>query len=158
MEKTVFLFLLSFIFPSSKKLLLYLLNIYLSTLSIWSTYVCACGIYLLLTCLLEKEMATHSSVLAWRIPGMGEPGGLPSMELHRVGHGWSDLASWHVYDVTFWFCIILALSTDSLWASRVAHQVKNLPAMQEMQETQIQTLGWEDPLEESRATQYTILA
>ena len=35
---------------------------------------------------LEKEMATHSSVLAWRIPRMGEPGGLPSMGLHRVGH------------------------------------------------------------------------
>ena len=37
-------------------------------------------------------MATHSSVLAWRIPGMGEPGGLPSMRSHRVGHDWSDLA------------------------------------------------------------------
>ena len=35
---------------------------------------------------LEKEMATHSSVLAWRIPGTREPGGLPSMGLHRVGH------------------------------------------------------------------------
>ena len=35
--------------------------------------------------LLEKEMATHSSVLAWRIPGTGEPGGLPSVGLHRVG-------------------------------------------------------------------------
>ena len=35
---------------------------------------------------LEKEMAAHSSVLAWRIPGMGEPGGLPSMGSHRVGH------------------------------------------------------------------------
>ena len=35
---------------------------------------------------LEKEMATHSTVLAWRIPGMGEPGGLPSMGSHRVGH------------------------------------------------------------------------
>ena len=35
---------------------------------------------------LEKEMATHSSVLAWRIPGMGEHGGLPSLESHRVGH------------------------------------------------------------------------
>ena len=35
---------------------------------------------------LEKEMATHSSVLAWRIPGIREPGGLPSMGLHRVGH------------------------------------------------------------------------
>ena len=40
---------------------------------------------------LEKEMATHSSVLAWRIPGMGEPGGLPSMGSHRVGHNWSNL-------------------------------------------------------------------
>ena len=35
---------------------------------------------------LEKELATHSSVLAWRIPGMGEPGGLPSMGSHRVGY------------------------------------------------------------------------
>ena len=38
-------------------------------------------------------MATHSSVLAWRIPGTGEPGGLPSMGSHRVGHDWSDLAA-----------------------------------------------------------------
>ena len=42
---------------------------------------------------LEKEMATHSIVLAWRIPGTGEPGGLPSMGSHRVGHGGSDLAA-----------------------------------------------------------------
>ena len=38
-------------------------------------------------------MAAHSSVLAWRIPGMGEPGGLPSMGSHKVGHDWSDLAA-----------------------------------------------------------------
>ena len=38
------------------------------------------------TSALEKEMATHSSVLAWRIPGTAEPGGLPSMGSHRVGH------------------------------------------------------------------------
>ena len=42
---------------------------------------------------LEKEMATHSIVLAWRIPGTGEPGGLPSMGSHRVGHDWSDLVA-----------------------------------------------------------------
>ena len=42
---------------------------------------------------LEKEMATHSSVLAWRIPGMGESGGLLSLGSHRVGHDWSDLAA-----------------------------------------------------------------
>ena len=37
-------------------------------------------------CALEKEMATHSSVLAWRIPGTAEPGGLPTIGSHRVGH------------------------------------------------------------------------
>ena len=42
---------------------------------------------------LEKEMATHSSILAWRIPGTEEPGGLLSMGSHRVGHDWSDLAA-----------------------------------------------------------------
>ena len=42
---------------------------------------------------LETEMATHSSVLAWRIPGTGEPGGLPSMGSHRVGHDSGDLAA-----------------------------------------------------------------
>ena len=42
---------------------------------------------------LEKEMATHSSVLAWRIPGTGEPGGLLSIGSHRVGHDWSELSS-----------------------------------------------------------------
>ena len=42
---------------------------------------------------LERETATHSRVLAWRIPRMGEPGGLPSMGSHRVGHDWSDAAA-----------------------------------------------------------------
>ena len=51
----------------------------------------------------EKEMASHSSVLAWRIPGMGEPGRLPSMGLHRVRHDWSDIAAaaaatWEIRD------------------------------------------------------------
>ena len=43
---------------------------------------------------LEKEMETHTSVLSWRIPGTGEPDGLPSMGSHRVGHDWSDLAAY----------------------------------------------------------------
>ena len=56
---------------------------------------------------LEKEMATHSSVLAWRIPGTGEPGGLPSMGSHRVIHDWSDLAAaaaagWYVSNNLKW--------------------------------------------------------
>ena len=42
---------------------------------------------------MEKEMATHSSILAWRIPGTEEPSGLPSMGSHRVGHDWSNLAA-----------------------------------------------------------------
>ena len=46
---------------------------------------------------LEKEMATHPRVLAWRIPGTGEPGGLLSLGSHRVGHDWSDLAAAAVY-------------------------------------------------------------
>ena len=50
-------------------------------------YVC------MYVCMYEKEMATHSSVLAWRIPGTGEPGGLLSMGSHRVGHDCSDLAA-----------------------------------------------------------------
>ena len=50
-------------------------------------YVCVCSIYT------EKEMATHSSVLAWRIPWMGEPGGLLFMGSHSVGHDWRDLAA-----------------------------------------------------------------
>ena len=59
---------------------------------------------------LEKEMATHCSVLPWRIPGMGQPGGLLSMGSHRVGQDWSDLAaaaavfSVHCYArISFWF-------------------------------------------------------
>ena len=79
-------------------------------------------------------MATHSSVLAWRIPGMGEPGGLPPMGSHRVGHDWSDLAA---------------------AAAAGAQEVKKLPAMGE---TWVQSLGWEDPLEEGMATHSSILA
>ena len=49
---------------------------------------------------LEKEMATHSSVLPWRITGTGEPGGLPSMGWYRVGHDCSDVAAaMHIYGI-----------------------------------------------------------
>ena len=57
-------------------------------------------------------MATHFSVLAWRIPEMGEPGGLPSMGSHRVGHNWSDLAA----------------AADKEERVPRWHRVKNLPA------------------------------
>ena len=58
---------------------------------------------------LEKEIATYSSVLAWRIPGTGEPGGLLSMGSHKVGHDWSDLAAAAAYYVSISFtnnCIV----------------------------------------------------
>ena len=48
--------------------------------------------------ILEKKMATHSSILAWRIPGTEEPGGLPSMGSYRVGHNWSYLACVHALE------------------------------------------------------------
>ena len=51
---------------------------------------------------LEKEMTTHSSVLAWRIPGTAGPGGLPSVGLHRVGHDRSDLAAVAAAKQRFW--------------------------------------------------------
>ena len=53
---------------------------------------------------LVKEMATHSSVLAWRIPGTEETGGLPSMGSHRVRHNWSDLAAAAVANLYLTFC------------------------------------------------------
>ena len=70
---------------------------------------------------LEKEMATHSSVLAWRIPGTGEPGGLQSVGSHRVGHDWSNLAAAAV--MTFLSDWILHLffkffSVDSIYISK----------------------------------------
>ena len=62
---------------------------------------------------LEKEMATHSSVLAWRIPGMAEPGGLLSMGSHRVGHDWSDLAAAAELPITSFKVVFLQL--ESAW-------------------------------------------
>ena len=139
---------------------------------------------------LEKEMETHSSVLAWRIPGTGEPGGLPSMGSHRVGHDWSDLAaaaaaansSIHLYVcmLIYTHCVcafqhptvireteflhfhslppfmnpyqILGYKVTSYFVTQL---VKNLPAMQE---TWVQSLGWEDPLEKGKVTPSSILA
>ena len=68
---------------------------------------------------LEKEMATHPSVLAWRIPGMGEPGGLPSMGSHRVGHDWSDLeaaaaVSNALRKKRYWHCVLELISADKI--------------------------------------------
>ena len=131
-------------------------------------------------------MATHSSVLAWRIPGTGKPGGLPSIGSQSVRHDWSDLAAAAEYSgaslvaqtvknlsATFalqptlvflpgefhgqrspagcspWDCKELDITEwlthtqSTCRVSLVAQMVKHLPAGQE---TQVPSLGWEDPL------------
>ena len=87
-------------------------------------------------------MATHSSVLAWRIPGTGEPGGLPSMGLHRVGHDWSDFAA-------------AVLSYEGFPGGASGKE----PACQcRRQEMWVQSLSGDYPLEEGMATHSSILA
>ena len=81
---------------------------------------------------LEKEMATHSSILAWRIPGTGEPGGLLSTESHRVRHNWSDLAAAAAarelqvtrkkgYLETVLCCAVASVVSDYLWLHGLGH-------------------------------------
>ena len=109
---------------------------------------------------LEKELATHSSVLAWRIPGTGEPGGLLSMGSHRVGHDWSDLAA--AAAMTTWVAAdVIVIYEEEIykvmyfsWGFPSVSVVKTLPAVQEMG---FQSMGQEDPLEESIATHSSIL-
>ena len=67
---------------------------------------------------LEKEMAAHSSVLAWRIPGTGVPGGLPSMGSHRVGHDWSDLAAAAAAAAVGSCCAAQGTQPGALWKPR----------------------------------------
>ena len=64
-------------------------------------------------------MATHSSVRAWRIPGMGEPGGLPSMGSHRVGHDWSDLAAY------IYICSSVQFSHSVMFNSLRLHELQH---------------------------------
>ena len=66
-----------------------------------------------------SNLFTHSSVLAWRIPGTAEPGGLPSMGLHRVGHDWSDLAAAAaIYSETYSSCSVAHQAPLSMEFSR----------------------------------------
>ena len=78
---------------------------------------------------LEKEMAPHSSALAWRTPGMGKAGGLPSLGSHRVGHDWSDSAVVVVRGHFNFFFLLSKLSESvpalrsssiSVWTDRVS--------------------------------------
>ena len=85
---------------------------------------------------LEKEMATHSSILAWRVPGTEEPGGLPSLGSHRVRHDWSNLAA-------------AAASFSGSSAGKESACV---------QETRVQSLGWGKSPEKEMANHSSILA
>ena len=69
---------------------------------------------------LEKEMASHSSVLAWRIPGTGEPGGLRSMGSHRVRHDWSDWVVWlYIFFFSLIYLLIFILCIFVVWCLMV---------------------------------------
>ena len=68
---------------------------------------------------LEKEMATHSSVLAWRIPGTGKPSRQPSMGSHRVGHDWSDLAA-----AALWWNNFIIWPLFSKWEDKKNYPLK----------------------------------
>ena len=129
---------------------------------------------------LEKEMATHCSVLAWRIPGTGEPGGLPSMGLHRIGHDWSDLAAVRA-DCSVSVCCPLPSPIKAIPHGLSVGQ-RGQPSVRSpsyplvagvwnkanflhfpcgstaMWETWIRSVGWEDPLEKGKATHSSILA
>ena len=87
---------------------------------------------------LEKEMATHSNVLAWRIPGTGEPGGLLSVGSHRVGLKWLSSSS---SSTPWWF-----------------HSKESACNARNLQEIWVQSLGWEEPLEKEMETHYSILS
>ena len=98
----------------------------------------------MLNCKKEKKMATRSSVLAWRIPGTGEPGGLPSLGLPRVWHDWNDLAGTENY----------VYSQDSQGSA----SGKEPACQRRRHKRRVWSLVPEDPQEESIATYSSILA
>ena len=123
--------------------------------------------------LTEEAMAPHSSILAWRIPGTGEPGGLPSMGSHRVGHDWSNLAAAADLNLMEWgwvgaqTSVFCASQTCFLWRvpkCMKCHKNKLLAFLRRVKETpggspacSVGDLGWEDPLEEGMASHSSIL-
>ena len=87
---------------------------------------------------LEKEMATRSSVLAWRIPGTGEPGGLPSMGLQRVGHDWSDLAAAALF---VWNTLV----SEARWPKQILPSSQHHPFWDKLT-----CASWQDPGEKHK--------
>ena len=111
----------------------------------------------------EEKMATHSSILAWKISWAEEPGGLQPIGLQRVRCEWvcihcclnnnrNHRRSEGPFE-GFWIIVF-----RTVWVFPSGSAVKNMPAMQELQETQVRSLGQEDPLEKGVATHSNILA
>ena len=125
-------------------------------------------------------MATHSSVLAWRIPGTGKPGGLPSMGSHRVGHDWSDLAAAayvYLYTINHTCVNLTGMAPQECFPASNKHNLWKIDKFTDLpgflgfpggtsgkepscqcRRCGVRSLGWEDPLEEAMATHSRILA
>ena len=104
--------------------------------------------------LLEKEMATHSSTPAWKIPQMEEPARLQSMGSQRLGHDWKTSLHYACLKISLYLKWNNILIQD-VSASQVTQMIKSLPAVWK---TQIRSLGQEDPLEKEMETHSSILA
>ena len=105
---------------------------------------------------LEKELATHSSIPAWKIPWMEEPGRLQSMGLQRVGHDWvtNTLISCKTWLYLRWAWEAIICHSIYVVAPQVAQTVKNPPVMRE---TWVRSLSQEDPLEKGKVTHSSFL-
>ena len=122
-------------------------------------------------------MATHSSILAWRIPGMEEPDGLLSMGLHRVRHDWSDLVAaaaaavgYYLWEAVHYTCVLyITMILLSNVFSRCLFKLymviywfpwllRDKESICQYREMWVQSLGWEDSLEKGMATHSSILA
>ena len=111
---------------------------------------------------LEKEMATNSSVLAWRIPGSGEPGGLLSMGSHRVRHNWNDLAAaaYHFSNQSFLKEISPEYSSEGLmlklqyfghlmWRTDSLEKTLMLGKIEGRKRRELQRIRWQDGITDS---------
>jgi len=109
-------------------------------------YLLGKGIFYMVAWILENEMATHSSILAWRILWTEEPGGLLSMGSHRVGHDWSDLPAaawiWALRAQVLQSCLTLCDFVDCMLPGSSVHGI-----------SQARTLEWVSIFSSSRSSQ-----
>ena len=120
-------------------------NIHL--LKVLCVYLLGKRIFYMVAWILENKKSAHSSILAWRIPWTEEPGGLLSMELHRVGHDWSDLAAaaawiWALHAQVPQLCLTLCDPVDSTLPGSSVHEIP-----------QARTLEWVVMFSSSRSSQ-----